>query len=137
MSVPRLLYRCLLLLHPTDFRRRFGEEMLGIFDSSARGGHTAYLLLDAVRSVLMQHARPAFDPEPTAALRLEVRTSSLTAAQVSQATVLGGALTLLLASLLAREMPPRSVPGDQPACHELAEPQSQRSAELVRPEVLR
>lgn len=137
MSVLRFLYRCLLLLHPAAFRRRFGEEMLGIFDSSARGSYTAYLLLDAARSLLIQHAGPAFDPGPAAAFRLEVRTSSLTVAQVSQATVLGGALVLLLASLVAQEMPPQSVLVNQPACRELAGPAPQGSLERVRSQELR
>ena len=132
MRALRLLYQCLLLLHPAGFRRRFGAEMLDIFDLSARESHTAYLLLDAVRSIFLQHVRPAFDPEPTAAFRLEVRTSSLTAARVSQATALGSALLFLLASLLAREIPPRSVFDSQPACHGDDEPQAQGGIEIVR-----
>ncbi len=132
MRALRLLYCCLLLLHPAAFRRRFGEEMLDIFDCSARGSRTAYLLLDAARSAFMQHVRPAFDPEPTTAFRLEVRTSSLTAARVSQATALGGMLLFLLASLLAREIPPRSGFDNQPACHAADEPQAQGGMEAAR-----
>jgi hypothetical protein len=47
----RILYRSLLRLHPNAFRRRFGAEMLCIFDEVAAGGETAALLADALVSL--------------------------------------------------------------------------------------
>jgi hypothetical protein len=126
----RLLYRLLLRLHPAGFRNRFGEEMLWIFDLSSSAAETAYILCDGARSVFMQHAK--FDPqdEPATAFCMEVRGSSLTIARVGQATVLGGAILLALASILAREMPPESVFHQQPTCQQLDEPRSQANLEI-------
>jgi hypothetical protein len=47
----RLLYRCLVALHPVEFRARFGGEMLWIFDES---GGAAGLFADAAASVARQ-----------------------------------------------------------------------------------
>lgn len=57
----RSLYRCLLRLHPPGFRRRFGEEMLSIFDQGERGWVALSLLADGFMSLARQWAlRPAF-----------------------------------------------------------------------------
>ena len=135
MNIPRLarlLYRLLLRLHPAGFRRRFGEEMLWIFDLSSRNGETAYMLYDGARSVFMQHAK--FDPqeEPATAFCLEVQTSGLTVARVCQATVLSAALLLALASVIGREMPPISVFYQRPTCQQVDEPQPQPNLEVQR-----
>jgi hypothetical protein len=52
----RSVYRSLVRLHPVEFRRQFGEEMLSIFDEEARTRATAALglVVDAVRSLLRQ-----------------------------------------------------------------------------------
>lgn len=57
----RHLYHCALRLHPPGFRRRFGEEMLSIFDH-AEGRLAAFrLLFDAAGSLSRQWLfRPAF-----------------------------------------------------------------------------
>jgi len=47
----RSIYRLLLQLHPARFRRRFGEEMLLIFDESP---NQASLLADGVLSLARQ-----------------------------------------------------------------------------------
>jgi len=70
----RSLYRCALRLHPLAFRKRFGDEMLSIFDQ-ASGTATAHkLLLDALFSLSRQWTlRPEFwhdlspvaSPQPT------------------------------------------------------------------------
>jgi hypothetical protein len=39
----RFLYRCLLWLHPPDFRQRFAEEMLWIFDEARNTDRTPFL----------------------------------------------------------------------------------------------
>lgn len=49
----RLLYRSLLQMHPTSFRRRFAAEMLCIFDEVAAGA-TIALFADAVVSLARQ-----------------------------------------------------------------------------------
>jgi len=50
----RRLYRCAVRLHPSSFRRRFGEEMLYIFDQE-RGTLAALgVVLDCVLSLLTQ-----------------------------------------------------------------------------------
>jgi hypothetical protein len=50
----RRLYRCVLRLHPSNFRRRFGDEMLCIFDQQ-KGWLAAFgLMLDCVVSLLRQ-----------------------------------------------------------------------------------
>lgn len=57
----RHLYRCALRLHPPEFRRRFGEEMLSIYDQSAGRCASVRLLLDAIASVARQWIfRPEF-----------------------------------------------------------------------------
>jgi hypothetical protein len=49
--IPRVFYRLLLWLHPPSFRRRFGDEMLWIFDETA--AHTG-ALADGFASLLRQ-----------------------------------------------------------------------------------
>jgi hypothetical protein len=126
------MYRLLLRLHPAGFRRRFGEEMLGIFDLSSCKAETAYLFYDGVRSVFMQHSKADPQDEPTAAFCLEVRGSGLTFARVGQAAVLGGAILLTLASILAREMPPQSVFHQSPSCRQTEEHASQANLEVQK-----
>lgn len=50
----RGLYRLVLWLHPPSFRRRYADEMLWIYDSSAAEGETALLLQDAGVSLFRQ-----------------------------------------------------------------------------------
>jgi hypothetical protein len=50
----RALYRLLLILHPPAFRRRFAEEMLGIYDSTVATEGGVLLLVDGLRSVIRQ-----------------------------------------------------------------------------------
>ena len=73
----RIAYRAILCLHPHDFRAEFGDEMLWIFDEEMRdralqSGRsrirvTARLLLDGLRSVVVQHTlRPREQQQPEA-----------------------------------------------------------------------
>jgi hypothetical protein len=101
----RLLYRLLLRMHPAAFRHRFGEEMLWIFDLASSRGQMAYLLLDGVRSVTIQHAKVDLDEKAVASFGLEIQTSGLTLGRMGQAAVLSAAILVAIASLLAREMP--------------------------------
>lgn len=50
----RHLYRCALRLHPASFRRRFGDEMLYIFDQHKGTVPAVGLTLDCVLSLLRQ-----------------------------------------------------------------------------------
>lgn len=61
----RFIYICLLRLHPRQFRQRFGDEMLWIFDQAA--GSRARLVTDAVVSLWRQWAlRPHTGTQPAA-----------------------------------------------------------------------
>ena len=71
----RLLYRCALRLHPPGFRKRFGEEMLSIFDEAHGKLAALRLLLDNIVSLSRQWAlrsefwnESASTPAPQAAL---------------------------------------------------------------------
>jgi hypothetical protein len=50
----RRLYRCAVRLHPSSFRRRFGEEMLYIFDQQKGTLPALSVMLDGVLSLLRQ-----------------------------------------------------------------------------------
>ena len=61
----RRLYMWLLRLHPPNFRQRFGDEMLGIFDEVALTGGALSLLADAFVSLWRQWLlRPEFRTRP-------------------------------------------------------------------------
>jgi len=49
--VIRLLYRSLIRLHPYEFRDRFGEEMIFIFDKGMQPWGALSLLADAAFSL--------------------------------------------------------------------------------------
>lgn len=48
------LYVLLIRLHPASFRKRFGGEMLWIFDETANSWGVGALLVDAILSLLRQ-----------------------------------------------------------------------------------
>jgi hypothetical protein len=50
----RRIYRCVVRLHPSSFRRRFGEEMLYIFDQQKGTLSALAVMLDCVFSLLRQ-----------------------------------------------------------------------------------
>ena len=52
----RSLYSCLLRLHPSAFRDRFGDEMLSIFDQTGRRTAQLSLVLEAALSLTRQWA---------------------------------------------------------------------------------
>lgn len=52
----RLAYRAILQLHPHAFRVEFGDEMLWVFNEELRHTSAAALLLDGLRSLVVQHA---------------------------------------------------------------------------------
>jgi hypothetical protein len=52
--IMRSLYRFLVWLHPLEFREKFGEEMLCIFDEAAGGPGSASLVADAASSMARQ-----------------------------------------------------------------------------------
>jgi hypothetical protein len=62
-TIARSLYVALLRLHPEEFQRRYASEMLATFDEAVQSFSPAWLLREAVASVLRQHLlrRPA-DP---------------------------------------------------------------------------
>jgi hypothetical protein len=95
----RIAYRAILCLHPHDFRAEFGDEMLWVFDEemrdrALRDGRsrvcgTVRLLLDGLRSVLVQHApRPRKQqPEAVGPYYCEID-SSIPAFRFTQAGIL-------------------------------------------------
>lgn len=50
----RPLYRVILWMHPPAFRRRFAEQMLSIFDEETIESSSFYLVLDGLRSLVLQ-----------------------------------------------------------------------------------
>jgi hypothetical protein len=50
----RTFYRCLLWLHPPNFRRQFGGEMLWIFDQAASSQGAGALFVDGLGSLARQ-----------------------------------------------------------------------------------
>jgi hypothetical protein len=65
----RHLYRFVVGAHPASFRRRFGDEMLSIFDQSDGRLSRVGLLVDGVVSLLRQWAlRPDFQQETAVSL---------------------------------------------------------------------
>jgi len=64
----RRLYRCAVRLHPSSFHRRFGDEMLYIFDQQKGGLAALGLMLDCVFSLIRQWTlRPHIDIQLPAA----------------------------------------------------------------------
>lgn len=64
----RFIYICLLRLHPRRFRRRFGDEMLWIFDQAGAGSRAASLFADVLASLGRQWVlRSQFWQEPLSA----------------------------------------------------------------------
>jgi len=58
--IVRATYRCLLRMHPTAFRTRFGDEMLQVFDDALETYGWAWLLADLAVSLGRQRV---FRPE--------------------------------------------------------------------------
>ena len=50
----RIIYECLVQLHPRKFRTRFGDDMLWIFNEATRERDAHSLVLDAFLSLLRQ-----------------------------------------------------------------------------------
>jgi hypothetical protein len=77
-AIARIAYRALLRLHPSAFRAEFGDEMLWIFDEEMRDEEMRNrarsesfqaelpmrLLLDGIRSVLLQHSVRSHSQQP-------------------------------------------------------------------------
>jgi ABC-type transporter Mla maintaining outer membrane lipid asymmetry permease subunit MlaE len=57
--IVRGVYRCLVWLHPSAFRQRFGEEMVWIFDEAAGTWSAASLVVDAGMSLVRQRLTPS------------------------------------------------------------------------------
>jgi hypothetical protein len=118
----RSLYLLLLRLHPAEFRRRFADEMLAIFDQAAPEQGKAGLLADGALSVLRQRLadRPQADAPVAAGIYQEIATSHLTGPRFVQAGVVAAGLLFAFAMLLehaggrplADIFPDRSEAGD-------------------------
>jgi hypothetical protein len=95
----RHLYRFVVLAHPASFRRRFGDEMLSIFDQSEGKLSRVGLLADGVMSLLRQWAlRPDFLQEAAASTMAgEPRFYTFKKEKLQAATLVYGALLSALA----------------------------------------
>jgi hypothetical protein len=89
----RHLYRFVVLAHPASFRRRFGEEMLSIFDQSEGKLSRVGLLADGVMSLLRQWAlRPDFLQAAASTMAGEPRFYTFKKEKLQAATLVYGAL---------------------------------------------
>jgi hypothetical protein len=106
LNLPQLLYRILLRLHPGSFRTRFQDEMLWVFEEQSRHEHFSTLLLDGLRSLLIQHVSSSHDVEPVhTGFMLEIATSNLSSKRMLQAALGAAALTIGFAFMLAPGSP--------------------------------
>lgn len=88
MSSPlRLVYRAILRLHPVGFRAEFGDEMLWIFDEESRRGAALRLLVDGLRSILVQNLRPRLQQVEIAGPYYREIDSSLPSERLGQAVL--------------------------------------------------
>jgi hypothetical protein len=87
-SLPRTAYRLILRVHPAPFRKRFGEEMLWIFDQECERG-ARKLLIDGALSAVRQHAKEQDEHEPApAGFTVEIATSGISLRRFVQGGVL-------------------------------------------------
>jgi len=98
----RLLYVWLVGLHPRQFRERFGQEMIGIYDEHTGNGRHAALFIDLLISLFRQWMlRPAHH-EPALSIALPATSSDTPVFQLldsslprRSALVKGAILTLI------------------------------------------
>jgi hypothetical protein len=111
-TILRTTYQTLLRLHPADFREEFGEEMLWIFDEECKRGAVMLLVLDAVRSTVVQNARPHLEPQPiqTAGPYYQEIDSSLPAERIAQAWLIALSCTLSLTLFMSMMVPGIAMP---------------------------
>lgn len=127
VNFSRFTYCMLLRLHPSSFRVRFAGEMLWIFDEEASSGATLHLLLDALRSVVLQHANAEEYIEPASTgFYVEIETSRLSPPRLVQAGMIASVVLTGFAFLLGQWKPIPSVSGPyfSVSCRE---PQGQRT----------
>jgi hypothetical protein len=106
LKLSQLLYRILIRLHPFSFRIRFQDEMIWVFEEQARHEKLSTLLLDGLRSLLVQHVNASHDVEPVqTGFTLEVVTSSLSSKRLVQAALGASAVTIGFALMLAAGPP--------------------------------
>jgi hypothetical protein len=106
LKLSKLLYRFLVRIHPVSFRTRFEDEMLWVFEEQSRHEKASTLLLDGLRSVLVQHVSSSHEVEPVqAGFMVEIATSSLSSKRMLEAALGAAALTVVFAFMLAAVPP--------------------------------
>jgi hypothetical protein len=105
----RTAYLVILHLHPQAFRAEFGDEMLWIFDEESRHGAAARLIVDGVRSIVVQNARPRVQQVETVGPIYREIDSSLPAERFAQATLVALCCSLSLSLFLSMVVPRVSV----------------------------
>lgn len=107
----RTAYRAILHLHPQAFRAEFGEEMLWIFEEESRTGAVPRLLLDGMRSIVVQNVRPRMKQQvETAGPIYREIDSSLPAERFAQAALVTLCCSLSLALFMSMVVPRVAVP---------------------------
>jgi hypothetical protein len=102
LPLSKFLYRILLALHPVSFRIRFQDEMLWVFEEQSRHESSSALLLDGLRSLLIQHMSSSHDVEPVrTGFMVEIATSSLSSKRMLEAALGAAGLTIVFAFMLA------------------------------------
>jgi hypothetical protein len=111
-TILRTMYRGLLRLHPVDFRAEFGEEMLWIFDEECKRGAALALIVDGVRSIVVQNLRPRLQPQcvETAGPYYHEIDSSLPAERIAQAWLIALSCTLSLTLFMSMMVPGVAMP---------------------------
>lgn len=107
-TVPRLIYRLILHLHPRAFRERFSTEMLWIFDEECHQSGAFRMLRDGAVSLVHQHAKNDDDSYRTeiTGIGCTVVVSGMSPTRLIQAGVAASILFLAFVFALGRSSKP-------------------------------
>jgi hypothetical protein len=109
-SIPRKLYRHVLLLYPEPFRHEFGDEMLSMFDECGAAQGSWHVLADVILSAAKQQIHYLSIPAPKSApFYSEIASSPILARILA---VVGFGVVLIASVLVGGGKPraPESVP---------------------------
>jgi hypothetical protein len=106
----RIAYRAILHLHPVGFRAEFGDEMLWIFDEESSQGRALHVLLDGLRSIVVQSLRPQTTQIEAAGPIYTEIDSSLPSERFAQATLVTLFCSLSLTFFVSMVVPRVAIP---------------------------
>jgi hypothetical protein len=108
-NLSRGAYRLVVRVHPEPFRKRFGAEMLWIFDEEC-SRNAAGLLMDGMVSMVRQHCKEQDEIEPAAGgFTVGIPTSGMSLRRFLQGGLLASAIAygiMLLISWNGVAIPP-------------------------------